>query len=56
MQNKKKTEPFPAALEDARAAELSIPSPQTLSPSYRLADNDTSFPKFAFRTSFTRQD
>ncbi len=43
MQNKKKTEPFPSALEDARAAELSIPSPQTLSPSYRLAYRDHDF-------------
>jgi len=43
MQNKKKTEPFPSALEDARAAELCIPSPQTLSPSYRLAYRDHDF-------------
>jgi len=43
IQNKKKTEPFPSALEDARAAELSIPSPQTLSPSYRLAYRDHDF-------------
>ena len=43
IQNKKKTEPFPSALEDARAAELCIPSPQTLSPSYRLAYRDHDF-------------
>lgn len=43
IQNKKKTEPFPSALEDARAAELSIPSSQTLSPSYRLAYRDHDF-------------
>lgn len=34
---------FPSALEDAEAAELSVSSPQTLSPSYRLAYNDIDF-------------
>jgi uncharacterized protein (TIGR00730 family) len=34
---------FPSALEDARAAELCVSSPQTLSPSYRLAYNDIDF-------------
>lgn len=34
---------FPTAKEDARAAELCPPSPQTLSPSYRLAYSDTDF-------------
>ena len=43
MRNNKKTETFPSALEDARAAELCIPSPQTLSPSYRLAYRDHDF-------------
>jgi hypothetical protein len=43
MRNKKKNEPFPSALEDARAAERCIPSPQTLSPSYRLAFRDHDF-------------
>src|SRR4030043_836785 len=43
MRNKKKTETFPSALEDARPAELCIPSPQTLSPSYRLAYRDHDF-------------
>jgi uncharacterized protein (TIGR00730 family) len=43
MRNKRKTETFPSALEDARAAELCIPSPQTLSPSYRLAYMDHDF-------------
>src|SRR4030067_3285019 len=41
MRNKKKT--FPSALEDARSAELCITSPQTLSPSYRLAYMDHDF-------------
>src|SRR4030067_2812538 len=43
MRIKKRTEAFPSALEDARAAELCIPSPQTLSPSYRLAYRDHDF-------------
>src|SRR4030042_3597450 len=43
MRKKRKTETFPSALEDARAAELCIPSPQTLSPSYRLAFRDHDF-------------
>jgi len=34
---------FPSAREDARAAELCVSSPQTLSPSYRLAYNDIDF-------------
>ncbi len=40
---KVKSEPFPSALEDAKAAELCVPSPQTLSPSYRLAYADQDF-------------
>ena len=43
MKNRKITKTFPSALEDARAAELCIPSPQTLSPSYRLAYRDHDF-------------
>lgn len=43
MRKKVKSEPFPSALEDAKAAELSLPSPQTLSPSYRLAYRDHDF-------------
>lgn len=43
IKNKKKDKTFPSALEDARAAELSIASPQTLSPSYRLAYTDHDF-------------
>ncbi|MBM4349345.1 MAG: TIGR00730 family Rossman fold protein [Deltaproteobacteria bacterium] len=43
MSKKIKTEPFPSALEDARAAELCVPSSQTLSPSYRLAYMDHDF-------------
>lgn len=43
MRNKKKNKTFPSALEDARAAELSVPSPQSLSPSYRLAYTDHDF-------------
>jgi len=43
MKNKKKEDIFPSAIEDARAAEFYVPSPQTLSPSYRLAYNDTDF-------------
>lgn len=40
---KKKEEIFPSAVEDAKAAELFVPSPQTLSPSYLLAYRDTDF-------------
>jgi len=43
MKNKKKCEIFPTAIEDAQAAELIIPSPQTLSPAYRLAYRDHDF-------------
>src|SRR4030067_1060403 len=42
MRNKKE-KTFPSALEDARAAELYVTSPQTLSPSYRLAYTDHDF-------------
>ncbi len=41
VQRKNKT--FPSALEDAKAAELYVTSPQTLSPSYRLAYADQDF-------------
>ncbi len=41
MRNKR--EIFPSATEDAQAAELCIPSPQTISPSYRLAYRDHDF-------------
>lgn len=40
---RKKKETFPSALEDARAADRCAPSPQTLSPSYRLAFRDHDF-------------
>lgn len=43
MGNKRENKTFPSALEDVRAAELCIPSPQTLSPSYRLAYMDHDF-------------
>ncbi len=43
MRNKGKRELFPSASEDARAAELCPPSPQTLSSSYRLAYMDHEF-------------
>jgi hypothetical protein len=43
MRHKKKKEIFPSAMEDAQAAELYVPCPQTLSPSYRLAYKDTDF-------------
>ncbi|MCR4291854.1 MAG: TIGR00730 family Rossman fold protein, partial [Candidatus Kuenenia sp.] len=43
MKNKIKKEVFPSAAEDAQAAELCAPTPQTLSPSYRLAYKDTDF-------------
>jgi hypothetical protein len=39
----KKKETFPSAREDAKAAELYVPSAQTLSPSYLLAFRDTDF-------------
>lgn len=40
---KRKNTVFPSALEDAQAAELCVPSAQTLSPSYRLAYKDLDF-------------
>lgn len=43
MENKKKKGIFPSATEDAQAAELYVPTQQTLSPSYRLAYKDTEF-------------
>lgn len=43
MRDKKKQETFPSASEDAQAAEFCVPTPQTLSPSYRLAYRDTDF-------------
>lgn len=43
MKDKKTCEIFPTALEDAQAAELVVPSPQTLSPAYRLAYRDHDF-------------
>ncbi len=43
MRKKVKSQPFPTALEDAKAAELCLPSPQSLSPSYRLAYTDQDF-------------
>ncbi|MCX8119086.1 MAG: LOG family protein [Desulfobacterota bacterium] len=43
MRQKMKKVPFPSAFEDAKAAELYVPSPQTLSPSYRLAYADQEF-------------
>ncbi|MFZ5905968.1 MAG: TIGR00730 family Rossman fold protein [Nitrospirota bacterium] len=43
MKDKKRCEIFPSALEDAQAAELTVPSPQTLSPAYRLAYRDHDF-------------
>ena len=43
MRNKRKTETFPSASEDARAAELCLATPQTLSHSYRLAYMDHDF-------------
>jgi len=43
MGNRKKRGTFPSATEDVQAAELFVPSPQTLSPSYRLAYLDTDF-------------
>lgn len=43
MTRKNKSQSFPSAQEDARAAELCPKSPQTLSPAYRLAYMDTDF-------------
>ncbi|MBS3907426.1 MAG: TIGR00730 family Rossman fold protein [Syntrophaceae bacterium] len=43
MKNKRKNKTFPSAFEDAKAAELFIATPQTLSPSYRLAYMDHDF-------------
>ncbi len=43
MMRKNKSQSFPSAQEDARAAELCPKSPQTLSPSYRLAYRDPDF-------------
>lgn len=45
MKNKtrRQRDTFPSAREDAHAAELCVSSPQTLSPSYRLAYNDIDF-------------
>jgi hypothetical protein len=40
---KSKIETYPTARDDAQAAELYVPSPQTLSPSYRLAYKDIDF-------------
>jgi uncharacterized protein (TIGR00730 family) len=39
----KKKKVFPTAREDAKAAELSVRTPQTLSPAYRLAFRDDEF-------------
>ncbi len=43
MTKRRKKGTFPSAQEDARAAELCVESPQTLSPSYRLAYRDFDF-------------
>jgi hypothetical protein len=43
MMKKKKSQSFPSAQEDARAAEWCPESPQTLSPAYRLAYRDPDF-------------
>lgn len=43
MKSKRKNKTFPSALEDAKAAELFTATPQTLSPSYRLAFRDHDF-------------
>ncbi len=43
MTKRRKKGAFPSAQEDARAAELYVESPQTLSPSYRLAYRDFDF-------------
>jgi len=43
MNSKRSDEIFPSALDDARAADLYVTSPQTLSPSYRLAYMDHEF-------------
>lgn len=43
MRKRKHCEIFPSATEDAKAAELVAPTPQTLSPAYRLAYRDHDF-------------
>ncbi|MGC9021898.1 MAG: LOG family protein [Dissulfurimicrobium sp.] len=43
MSEKIRKKPFPSAQEDLKAAELFVESPQTLSPSYRLAYMDRDF-------------
>ena len=43
MRNERKNNTFPSALEDARSGELFVATPQTLSPSYRLAYMDHDF-------------
>jgi len=43
MKNKRKNKTFPSAFEEANAAELFIATPQTRSPSYRLAYMDHDF-------------
>lgn len=43
MKNKKHKETYPSASEDAQAAESYVPTPQTLSQSYRLAYKDSDF-------------
>lgn len=43
MRGNRKKEIYPSASEDAQSAELFIATPQTLSPSYRLAYRDTDF-------------
>lgn len=43
MKSRKKSDLFPSARDDARSAELCEKSPQTLSPSYRLAYLDQEF-------------
>ncbi len=43
MPNHSKQRPFPNAAEDAKAAKLCVPSPQTESPAYLLAYHDEDF-------------
>jgi len=43
MKTPRNSETFPSASDDAQAAELFVTSPQTLSPSYRLAYRDHDF-------------
>ena len=43
MKHERKDKTFPSASEDAQAAELCVSSPQTFSPSYRLAYTDHDF-------------